>query len=125
MHVICVVSIAPLANCIPTMISGRIKCYLCKPLNAFAAVSAEMPSRIIITNLNFKKMNNLKLNKLNRISEEMKNAVRGGEEPQEECCTCGCCYVNQGGASFDDNLSKNFEDCLKTNCDSYEIVTEM
>lgn len=71
-------------------------------------------------------MNSLKLNKLNRISEEMKNRVRGGEMPDpEEYCTCGCCYVNQGGSSFDDNKTANFDGCLHTKCDEYVVVPEM
>ena len=69
-------------------------------------------------------MKNLKLNKLNRISEEMKNAVKGGEQPQEYC-TCGCCYVNQGGSSFEDNKIANFNGCLHTKCDEYVVVPEM
>ncbi|MGP1446818.1 MAG: hypothetical protein ACTTKO_04710 [Candidatus Limimorpha sp.] len=51
-------------------------------------------------------MKNLKLNKLNRISDELKNAVRGGEQP---CCSCGCCYANSGGSSIADNGNANKE----------------
>lgn len=51
-------------------------------------------------------MNNLKLNKLNHISEEMKNAVKGGEAP---CCLCGCCYANSGGSSIESNGSANYD----------------
>ena len=51
-------------------------------------------------------MKNLKLNKLNRISDELKNAVRGGEQP---CCVCGCCFANNGGSSIESNGSANFE----------------
>ncbi len=41
-------------------------------------------------------MKNLKLNKLNRISDELKNAVRGGD-----CyiCHCSCYYEGQPGGS--------------------------
>ena len=50
------------------------------------AGSATMPkTNKTFTNLNLTEMKNLKLNKLNRISEEMKNAVKGGEAP---CCSC-------------------------------------
>lgn len=45
-------------------------------------------------------MNNLKLNKLNHISEEMKNAVRGGVQV---ICGCKCQYENNGGSSKDNN----------------------
>ncbi len=52
-------------------------------------------------------MKNLKLNKLNRISEEMKNVIRGGYIPTATC-TCGCCYANNGGSSINDNLNANY-----------------
>ncbi|MGP1446826.1 MAG: TIGR04149 family rSAM-modified RiPP [Candidatus Limimorpha sp.] len=45
-------------------------------------------------------MKNLKLNKLNRISDELKNAVRGGKPV---VCSCKCEYANQGGSSTNDN----------------------
>ncbi len=45
-------------------------------------------------------MNNLKLNKLNRISDELKNAVKGGTPV---VCSCKCQYANQGGSSTNDN----------------------
>ncbi len=70
-------------------------------------------------------MKNLKLNKLNRISDELKNAVRGGEEPHQEYCTCGCCYVNHGGSSTEDNKTANFKDCLHTKCNEFVEVPEM
>ena len=70
-------------------------------------------------------MNNLKLNKLNRISDELKNAVKGGEDPKPEYCTCGCCYANHGGSSFDDNKTANFNGCLHTKCDEFVEVPEM
>ncbi len=70
-------------------------------------------------------MKNLKLNKLNRISDELKNAVKGGEEPQQEYCTCGCCYANQGGSSTTDNAAANFRDCLHTECSDSFPVYEM
>lgn len=86
--------------------------------NYYAAVSAEMPSRIIITNLNFKKMNNLKLNKLNRISDELKNTVVGGSPGK---CGCGCqweghpggsTYVNNGQANYDGDIFSDYAQCV-------------
>ncbi len=54
-------------------------------------------------------MKNLKLNKLNQISEEMKNAVKGGY-----CnCTCGCC----GRSSIEKNGNANKDKGYHTNCD--------
>lgn len=65
------------------------------------AGSAPMPkTNKTFTNLNLTEMNNLKLNKLNQISDEMKNAVRGGEPV---VCSCKCQYANQGGSSTNDN----------------------
>lgn len=45
-------------------------------------------------------MKNLKLNKLNQISEEMKNAVKGGAQV---VCGCRCQYANNGGSSTNNN----------------------
>ncbi len=55
-------------------------------------------------------MKNLKLNKLNRISNEMKNAVKGGENV---VCSCGCC----GPSSVEDNRDANTADGFKTKCE--------
>lgn len=68
-------------------------------------------------------MNNLKLNKLNHISEEMKNAAVGGES--QDYCSCGCCWVNNGGAAFAENASANFAYCLKSQCDDAVKIYEM
>lgn len=57
-------------------------------------------------------MNNLKLNKLNLISQEMKNAVKGGD--QVIICTCGCC----GTSSDVDNTNANTAEGKKTKCDT-------
>ncbi len=63
-------------------------------------------------------MKNLKLNKLNQISDELKNAVRGGGV---FVCSCGCC----GEASVASNRSTNAAEHKTTKCDkevAYEIV---
>jgi len=61
-------------------------------------------------------MKSLKLNKLNmnHLSREQMNSVRGGESSWS--CSCGCCYVNSGGSNTSDNLIKNYEGSLRTNC---------
>ncbi len=73
-------------------------------------------------------MKNVKLNKLNRINKELKNAVRGGEQP---CCSCGCCYANSGGSSVAGNGNANMaqglhsviiEDCDTAMEDQWTIV---
>ena len=56
-------------------------------------------------------MKNLKLNKLNQISEEMKNAVVGGGN---FVCTCGCC----GKSSVVDNRGANASNLKTTKCDT-------
>ncbi|HRS47639.1 MAG: TIGR04149 family rSAM-modified RiPP [Bacteroidales bacterium] len=61
-------------------------------------------------------MKSLKLNKLNmnKLTREQMGAITGGEAPT---CSCGCCYVNQGGANTTDNLIANYEGQLRTRCD--------
>ncbi len=66
-------------------------------------------------------MKNLKLNKLNRISDELKNAVRGGDSEQPTC-TCGCCYANQEGSSMVDNMIANHEHRLYVECDQVQAA---
>lgn len=61
-------------------------------------------------------MNNLKLNKLNKISEEMKNIIKGGYYPTATC-TCGCCYADNGGSSVANNRDANYDKKTTTNCD--------
>ncbi len=64
-------------------------------------------------------MKNLKLNKLNQISEEMKDVVKGGEAP---CCSCGCCYANSGGSSVaangNENMKYGYHSVISTDCDT-------
>jgi natural product precursor len=63
-------------------------------------------------------MKSLKLNKLklNQLSKNQLNAIKGGDTPGYTC-SCGCCYVNQGGANTTDNLIANYEGQLRTRCD--------
>ncbi len=63
-------------------------------------------------------MKSLKLNKLklNQFSKEQLNAIKGGDA-SGYTCSCGCCYVNQGGSNSTDNLIANYEDELSTKCD--------
>lgn len=56
-------------------------------------------------------MKKLKLNKLNQISEEMKNAVVGGAI---RWCRCCCQYAEEGGASIDDNFGANYNGGLSS-----------
>lgn len=61
-------------------------------------------------------MKSIKLNKLNmnKLSKEQMRVVSGGAAPQ---CSCGCCYVNQGGSNSTDNLIANYDGGLQTRCD--------
>lgn len=61
-------------------------------------------------------MNNLKLNKLNQISDALKNVIKGGYIPTATC-TCGCCYANNGGSSVANNRDANYEKGAYTQCD--------
>jgi natural product precursor len=63
-------------------------------------------------------MKSLKLNKLklNKLSKKQLNAIKGGGAPGYNC-SCGCCYVNQGGSNSTDNLIANYDEGLKTGCD--------
>ena len=62
-------------------------------------------------------MKSLKLNKLklNQLSKDQLNAIRGGDAPGYNC-SCGCCYVNQGGSNTTDNLIANYDGGLHTRC---------
>lgn len=73
-------------------------------------------------------METIKLNKINILSDELKNKVMGGAsqpDTDEDYCSCGCCYENNGGSSTEDNKVANFERCLKTKCANGEKVYEM
>jgi natural product precursor len=62
-------------------------------------------------------MKSLKLNKLNQntLSKDHMRRVLGG---QGNLCSCGCCYVNQGGSNTVDNAIANNEgSLLSPNCD--------
>jgi natural product precursor len=62
-------------------------------------------------------MKSLKLNKLNinNLSRGQMRTVIGGEG-LKPTCSCGCCYVNQGGPNTGDNLAANYAGHFFTRC---------
>jgi natural product precursor len=73
--------------------------------------------KLNINILKLKKMNNLKLNKLEEqnLAERQMYAVKGGGVG--DMCGCGCCYANNGGSSVSDNALANSQGGLvSTGC---------
>lgn len=66
-------------------------------------------------------MKSLKLNKMsaNRLTKEQLKSVRGGIAPT---CSCGCCYVDNGGSNTGDNLAANYEGGFQTKCPVTHVI---
>ena len=62
-----------------------------------------------------------KLNKLNKISDEQKNTIRGGDSVKPKYCVCACCYADEGGSSTVDNGSANQELGLHSGCEGGSV----
>lgn len=61
-------------------------------------------------------MNKIKLNKIgnSQLTNSEKMELRGGENKPQQQCNCGCCYVDSGGSSVEDNGKANREKNLNS-----------